>query len=294
MSVSLGPRSSEARRTLNYISLFGFIFALAMLKLLPAPDANGVHALSNRPAISPDRRPILWIDPAEPADGARVIRVFDGDTIEVQLANGETIKVRLIGIDSPEMDDKRETVLFFAHMAKRFAFYHLYDKEVRLTYDWERTDDYGRTLAYVVMEDGALFNESIIKEGFAHAFTKYPFREDMKTRFRKAEKEARRLNKGLWRKKPWPVIRAEDARSRMGSVATVEFVCREVVEQGRYLYLPSDGDFEVFVSKPPPVPAAELRSLVGRSITITGYIEEFKGRIQIAFVVPGQLRLVKK
>ena len=221
-----------------------------------------------------------------------VLRVFDGDTIEVQLANGETIKVRLIGIDSPEMDDKRETVLFFAHMAKRFAFYHLFDKDVRLTYDWERTDDYGRTLAYVYMGEGTLFNESIIKEGFAHAFTKYPFREDMKTRFRKAEKQARRYKRGLWREKPWPVIRAGDARSHLDSIVTVVFACRDVAEEGRYFYLRSDGDFEVFVSKPPPIPAADLQSLVGRSIAITGYIEGFKGRIQIAFVVPGQLRLL--
>ncbi|MCJ7588129.1 MAG: thermonuclease family protein [Candidatus Aminicenantes bacterium] len=192
------------------------------------------------------------------------------------------------------MDDERETVLFFAHMAKRFAFYHLYDKEVRLTYDWERTDDYGRTLAYVVMEDGALFNESIIKEGFAHAFTKYPFREDMKTRFRKAEKEARRLNKGLWRKKPWPVIRAEDARSHSGRIVTVEFTYRDVAEEGRYLYLRSEGDFEVFIPKPPPVPAAELRSLVGRAVAVTGYIEEFKGRVQIALTVRSQFILLKK
>jgi micrococcal nuclease len=228
----------------------------------------------------------------ESQDKGIVTRVYDGDTIEVRLANGETIKVRLIGIDSPEMDDERETVLFFAHMAKRFAFYHLYDKEVRLAYDWERTDKYGRTLAYVVMEDGALFNELIIKEGFAHAFTKYPYREDMRSRFRKAEKEARRLNKGLWRKKLWPSIQATEARSRLGSIATVEFVCRDIAEQGRYLYLRSDGDFEVFVPAPPPLPAAELRSLVGRTVAVTGYIEEFKGRIQIAFVVPSQLKLL--
>jgi endonuclease YncB( thermonuclease family) len=223
-----------------------------------------------------------------------VIRVLDGDTIEVRLVNGKTCKVRLIGIDSPEMDDERETVLFFAHMAKRFAFYHLYDKDVRLTYDWERTDDYSRTLAYVFREDGTLFNEIIIKEGFAHAFTKYPYREDMRTRFRKAEKEARRLNKGLWRKKPWPSIQIAEAHSHLGRIVTVEFTCRDVAEEGRYFYLRSEGDFEVFIPKPPPLPAAELRSLVGRSITITGYIEEFKGRVQIALTVRSQFILLKK
>jgi micrococcal nuclease len=225
----------------------------------------------------------------EREDAAIVARVYDGDTIEVRLGTGEERRVRLIGIDSPEMDDKREEVLFFAHMARRFAFYHLYQKSVRMTYDWERTDKYGRTLAYVVLDDGTLFNELIVKEGFAHAFTKYPYREDMKSRIREAEREARRLEKGLWRKDAWPAIRAAEARSRLGSIATVEFVCRDVAEQGRYLYLRTDDDFEVFVPAPPPIPDAELRSLVGRKVAVTGFIEEFKGRVQIVLSLRSQL-----
>lgn len=241
------------------------------------------------------QRPASSQEPgSESQEKGIVTRVFDGDTIEVRLANGETQKVRLIGINSPEMDDERETVLFFAHMAKRFAFYHLYEKNVRLTFDWERMDKYGRTLAYVFMEEGTLFNEIIIKEGFAHAFTKYPFRDDMKTRFRKAEKEARRLNRGLWRKNPWPVISAVEARSRLDSIASVEFVCSEIVEQGRYIYLKSDSDFEVYISKPPPLPIAELQSFVGRAVAVTGYIEEFKGRVQIALTVRSQFIILKK
>lgn len=225
----------------------------------------------------------------EEQDQGVVSRVYDGDTVDVRLASGETHKVRLIGIDSPEMDDEREAVLFFAHMAKRFAFYHLYDKEVRLTYDWERRDAYGRTLAYIALDDGTLFNELIIKAGFAHAFTKYPYRDDMRALFRKAEKQARRYKRGLWRKKPWPVIKAGDARTRLDSIATVEFVCRDIVEQGRYLYLRSDDDFEVFIPLPGPVPDAELRSLVGRPAAVTGYIEEYKGRIQIVLSLRSQL-----
>ncbi|MBN2206129.1 MAG: thermonuclease family protein, partial [Candidatus Aminicenantes bacterium] len=166
----------------------------------------------------------------EPVDRVRVIRVFDGDTVEVRFADGAEKKVRLIGIDSPEMDDEREDVLFFAHMARRFAFHHLYDKTVGLAYDWERTDAYGRTLAYVVVEDGTLFNERIIREGFAYAFTRYPYRDDLKALFREAQREAQRSARGLWREEPWPVVGPADARSHLGRIATVSFVCKNIVE----------------------------------------------------------------
>lgn len=226
----------------------------------------------------------------EPADRVRVTRVFDGDTVEVRYPDGAEAKVRLIGIDSPEMDDERETVLFFAHMAKRFAFHHLYEKTVGLAYDWERTDDYGRTLAYVVLEDGVLFNERIIGEGFAYAFTRYPYRDDLRARFLAAQKDAREGGRGLWRQDPWPVVGPGQARAHLGRVATVSFVCKSVVEKGRYVYLqPADGEFEVFIQPPSPVPDSELRALAGRSISVTGFVEEFRGRIQVVLSLRSQL-----
>ena len=70
-------------------------------------------------------------------DSAKVIHVIDGDTVRVRFSDGREGKVRLLGIDSPEMGDRRETVRIQAHMAKRFTFYHLYGEEVWLSYDWD-------------------------------------------------------------------------------------------------------------------------------------------------------------
>ena len=72
-------------------------------------------------------------------------------------------------------------------------------KQVRLEYDWQRKDKYGRTLAYVYLEDGTFLNLEIIKQGYGFAYTKYPFK--FLEEFRQAEKEARQNKIGLWNKK---------------------------------------------------------------------------------------------
>jgi endonuclease YncB( thermonuclease family) len=61
-----------------------------------------------------------------------VTAVYDGDTIKVRFKNKQERKVRLIGIDAPEIEASREEVKFRAQMAKRFAFFYLYRETINL------------------------------------------------------------------------------------------------------------------------------------------------------------------
>jgi micrococcal nuclease len=119
-------------------------------------------------------------------------RVIDGDTIE--LDGGE--KVRLVGIDTPELTESRKSVLLFAQMAQLFMQSLLEGKRVRLEYDQDRTDKYGRTLAYIFLEDGTFVNAAAVQQGYAFAYVKYPFKymDD----FKRYEGEARENRRGLW------------------------------------------------------------------------------------------------
>jgi len=83
-----------------------------------------------------------------------VTTIFDGDTIKVRLAGGGEERVRLIGVDSPELDDAREQVRLMAFLAKRFAFSRLYRAPVALSLGPEARDSYGRLLAFVRTADG--------------------------------------------------------------------------------------------------------------------------------------------
>lgn len=79
---------------------------------------------------------------------AAVTRVVDGDTVEVRF-RGRTIDVRLIGIDTPETVDPTQPVGCYGKAASNFTTARLSGERVRLEFDVERTDRYGRTLAYV-------------------------------------------------------------------------------------------------------------------------------------------------
>lgn len=135
----------------------------------------------------------------KPAPGYRhCARVIDGDTIELDA--GE--RVRLIGVNTPENADPRREVRQMAAAATDFTRRLCEGRRVRLEYDWERQDRYGRTLGYVFLEDGTFVNAEIVRQGYGHAYTRFPFRylED----FRAYEREARAAGRGLWARNQLP------------------------------------------------------------------------------------------
>lgn len=101
-----------------------------------------------------------------------VLRVVDGDTIVVNY-NGTEEKVRLIGVDTPESvhpDNSKNTDAGFA--ASEFTNVYLTGEEVELEFDVQQRDQYGRLLAYVYF-DGEMFNEKLLRTGYANIAT-YP------------------------------------------------------------------------------------------------------------------------
>lgn len=124
--------------------------------------------------------------------------VTDGDTIGVTI-NGQSTRVRLIGIDTPEVSAPRKTVQCFGREASRRATELMDGTQVWLEYDpsQSRQDRYGRTLAYVWQAEAVLVNEKLVVEGFAHEYT-YESPYKYQDSFREAEQPARTSERGLW------------------------------------------------------------------------------------------------
>lgn len=122
----------------------------------------------------------------------RVLRVIDGDSLEIE-GVGE---VRLIGVDTPEVYHPLKPVQYYAEEASDFVRKLVGGSRVRLEYDLEKYDKYGRTLAYVYLEDGCCLNEEIIKNGYGFALTRFPFKR--LKRYLSLEAQARAKGLGLW------------------------------------------------------------------------------------------------
>jgi len=109
--------------------------------------------------------------------------------------------VRLIGVDTPETKHPTKPVEYFGKEASAFIRRMVEGKRVRLEFDQANAatghkDRYQRTLAYVFVEDGTLLNTEIIKQGYGHAYTWFPFARAEE--FRRYEREAREQRRGLW------------------------------------------------------------------------------------------------
>jgi micrococcal nuclease len=144
-------------------------------------------------------------NPPAPVPVALVERVVDGDTVVVRL-DGQSVKVRLIGVDAPESVDPRKPVQRFARESADFLRRLVEGKRVRLAYEpaGARIDRYGRTLAYPYRVDDDLFvNRELVAKGYAFAYTAYPF--SYMAEFRAAERQAREKGLGLWGPDPAPV-----------------------------------------------------------------------------------------
>lgn len=136
-----------------------------------------------------------------------VSKAIDGDTL--RLSSGED--VRLIGIDTPESrynsklarDSQRsrkdtDVILKMGKLASDFTRRLVEGRRVRLVFDVQRYDKYGRLLAYVYLEDGTFVNGRIVEEGYAQVMTIAPNVKHAQI-FLKLGREARQKKKGLWK-----------------------------------------------------------------------------------------------
>ena len=158
---------------------------LAILLIVDRAEASVVGILPKHEA--PPQAPL-------PAAALRtVVRVVDGDTV---VLDGNE-KVRLTGINTPESVDPRRPVQWFGKEASEHAKAVLEGKRVRLESDVETKDRYGRTLAYLFLEDGTFVNLRLVEEGFAFAY-RYPPNVKHAEEFSAAERRAREGKRGLW------------------------------------------------------------------------------------------------
>jgi micrococcal nuclease len=122
-----------------------------------------------------------------------VQRVVDGDTLLLDRG----VRLRLMGVDTPETVKPNVAVESFGPEATQFTRDFVAGGRVRLQFDQERVDRFGRWLAYVWVDD-RLLNEELLRAGLARWEPQFHYSLAMKTRFRRAEAAARSAGRGIW------------------------------------------------------------------------------------------------
>jgi len=116
-----------------------------------------------------------------------VAKVIDGDTLD--LADGR--RVRLLGINAPEIAHHGRPGEPLGDMATQFLNSLVAGRRVRLRYDRQHRDHYHRLLARLYLENGKAINPLLLQKGLARAMFLWPNLEDAKYYYA-VEKEARR------------------------------------------------------------------------------------------------------
>ena len=129
-----------------------------------------------------------------------VVHVVDGDTFDIDAPDGphDTTRIRLWGVDTPEVAGSRAGEMHYGTEASAFARRTLAGRPVRVELSPTKTRGlYGRLLAYVYLApEGDCFNELLLESG--HAYADWRFPHPLKRRYKTLEKRARRRGVGLW------------------------------------------------------------------------------------------------
>jgi len=214
----------------------------------------------------------------------KVLEVIDGDTIK--LSNGKLL--RYIGLDTPEVRIKDKLGNFnyrpqpFSLEAKEFNRKLVEGKNVRVEFDIERTDRYGRLLGYCFVGE-TFINKELIEQGYAALYT-YPPNVKYVDSFVASQKKAKEKQKGLWGS--FEVINHSQASKYINQIRSVEGVVVGNYKSARCVFLNFGqnyrNDFSVVIFN--NVLDAFKRKGIdvlsfynGKKVRVTGKIREYNG-----------------
>lgn len=223
--------------------------------------------------------------PPQISETARVRHVHDGDTL--RLDDGR--KIRLIGIDTPELASdrpaKRHPAQPYARQA-RDALVRLLkqsDNRIGLSYGPQRQDRYQRTLAHLYLPDGRSLQAFLLSNGYATAFTTPP-NDSRSPCYRKAEAQAREQQRGIWSlpayrvKTLYQLEQGGEGFSRIeGQVADIQFSKKAVwIRMGNKLRLRIDHRDLAYFNR------HQLQNLRGKTIRVRGWLHRNKDHFFMA------------
>lgn len=163
----------------------------------------GRSPAEDKDVTSTDQNGIISIEQVEEKTGNKrftvdFIKAYDGDTIQASI-NGEKEKIRLLMVDTPEMNYNKGEAQPFAEEARDYTIKLLENaNKIEAVYDvGPETDNYDRLLAYVFVDD-VLLQESLLKEGLAAVRFIHKPNNTFEDEFRDIQQDAEQEKLNIW------------------------------------------------------------------------------------------------
>jgi len=221
---------------------------------------------------------------------ARVARVLDGDSL--RLADGR--EVRLIGINAPEFGKDGAPDQPLAAAARNRARALVENRTVRLDFDRERFDRYGRVLAYVTLPDGRDLQRTLLEEGLAW-FVAVPPNVARLEAYREAEAAARRQRRGVWGLAVYEPVAAERlAPDHPGGFVRLVGTVRAVRYRREHVVLDLGNRVHLTLPRavgsgfPPPA------TLTGQRVLARGWLTRHRSGLRLRLTHPAMVELIPR
>jgi len=209
--------------------------------------------------------------PSRIDETTEVQRIHDGDT--VKLKDGR--KVRLIGIDTPELARKSRPAQAYASNAKDALIKLLKqsNNQIGMSFGTERHDKYKRTLAHLYMPDGNNIQDFLLKNGFATAFTTPP-NDRFSDCYKAAELKAINKNRGIWSLDKYKIKRINQLTTKENGFRRIEGLVANTSKSKKAFWINLQGNLKIRIANSDlyNFDAYSLNQLKGKNIRIRGWI----------------------
>ena len=206
-------------------------------------------------------------------------RIFDGDT----LALGDGRRVRLLGIDTPEIGRDGEPSQPYSEEAKAFlARLAGPGTRLRLRLDRERFDRYGRLLAHVFTADGGNVQARLLDGGYATTLVVPPNEWSLDC-YGAAQARARKNRTGIWDLPRYQPIPAEKLADSARGFHLVTGRVQRIGESRANLWLNLSPRMAVRIPIDDLAYFGDLdpRSLAGQRLEVRGWVQKRRGELRI-------------
>jgi len=225
-------------------------------------------------------------------ESVRVNYVYDGDTI--QLEDGR--KVRLIGIDTPEIFSKKRHIpseIKASGQRARTALQQQLNRvnmRVGLDYGQQRFDRYGRTLAHVFTAEGKNVQAQLIKHGHAIAFTTPP-NDRLSHCYQQQEVLARQARLGIWQLAQYQLVDISQLHLAKQGFQRLQGQVTQLKKNSKHITLVIGGVLNVRIYKKdwPNFSLPHLNTMQGKRVRVRGWLHKKKQYYQINIRHPDAL-----